>query len=140
MTTPPAGTRSLSERVAEEIRVVMLRRRITGAQLAARLNVSPAWVSYRLSGKQAIDLNDLEAIARILAVSVQSLLPNDPAERVLTIPGSPESPVIRTADRAHVATIMSPRGSAATPIHRPRRRPGRRDASPEFAVAGMVTQ
>lgn len=55
---------------------MMARRRITGQQLARTLGVSNAWVSYRLNGKQAIDLNDLERIAAVLEVDVQDLLPD----------------------------------------------------------------
>lgn len=53
----------------------MGRRRISGAALARELNVSPAWVSYRLTGTQPIDLNDLERIASVLGVDVTDLLP-----------------------------------------------------------------
>lgn len=73
--TPMERARSLTERVAEEVRAMMGRRRISGARLARELGVSDAWVSYRLSGKQPIDLNDLENIARALGVPVISLLP-----------------------------------------------------------------
>jgi transcriptional regulator with XRE-family HTH domain len=65
----------LTVQVAEEIRAMMARRRMTGAGLARTLGVSEAWVSYRLSGKQAIDLNDLERIADVLGVAPQDLLP-----------------------------------------------------------------
>jgi transcriptional regulator with XRE-family HTH domain len=65
----------LTVQVAEEIRAMMARRRMTGAGLARALGVSEAWVSYRLSGKQAIDLNDLERIAEVLAIAPQDLLP-----------------------------------------------------------------
>lgn len=66
---------ALTDLVAEEIRAMMARRRITGQQMARQLGVSNAWVSYRLNGKQAIDLNDLERIAGVLEVDVQDLLP-----------------------------------------------------------------
>jgi transcriptional regulator with XRE-family HTH domain len=65
----------MSVRVAEEIRVWMARRRVSGRALAKALGVSDAWVSYRLSGKQPIDLNDLEAIAGVLGVAPVELLP-----------------------------------------------------------------
>lgn len=65
----------LTVQVAEEIRAMMARRRMTGAGLARALGVSEAWVSYRLSGKQAIDLNDLERIAEVLGIAPQDLLP-----------------------------------------------------------------
>lgn len=75
MSKPEA--RPLTQRVGEEIRVCMIRRGINGKQLAAQLGVSSAWVSYRLTGSQPIDLNDLERIAIALDVSVMDLLPRD---------------------------------------------------------------
>jgi transcriptional regulator with XRE-family HTH domain len=66
---------TLSERVAEEIRALLARRRISGRSLASALNVSPSWVSYRLTGAQPIDLNDLDRIAEYLGVDVADLLP-----------------------------------------------------------------
>jgi transcriptional regulator with XRE-family HTH domain len=75
MTSLPTPT--LSDRVAEEIRAWMGRRRVTGATIAKELGVSAAWISYRLSGRQPIDLNDLAAIARVLDVPVADLLPAD---------------------------------------------------------------
>lgn len=71
---PETGT-TLSDRVAEEIRALMARRRVTGRELARRLSVSPAWVSYRLTGHQPIDLNDLDQMARALGVTATSLIP-----------------------------------------------------------------
>src|SRR5512142_1169877 len=68
---------ALSERVAEEIRAWMGRRRMTGATLSSKLGVSPAWVSYRLSGRQEIGLNDLQRIADALDVAAVNLLPRD---------------------------------------------------------------
>ncbi len=71
---------ALSRRVAEEIRVAMVRRGISGAGLARSLGVSQAWISYRLTGVQPIDLNDLERIARALQVEIVDLLPRAVAE------------------------------------------------------------
>lgn len=75
---------TLSARVAEEIRAMMGRRRVTGATIARELGVSQAWVSNRLSGQQAIDLNELERIADVLQVTPFDLLP-----RVVTTQDSP---------------------------------------------------
>lgn len=68
MLTDPVsnGTHSLTMHVAEEIRVALARRRMSQAALARRLDVTGAWLSYRLTGKQPIDLNDLEMIAAAL--------------------------------------------------------------------------
>jgi transcriptional regulator with XRE-family HTH domain len=75
MTQANERTATLSELVADEVRVAMTRRRMSGRELATKLNVSPSWVSYRLSGKQPIDLNDLLRIANALGVGVHELLP-----------------------------------------------------------------
>lgn len=75
MTQAHERTATLSELVAEEIRALMARRRASGRDLAGKLGVSPSWISYRLSGKQPIDVNDLMLIARALGVEVHELLP-----------------------------------------------------------------
>lgn len=69
--------RTLSDQVAEEIRVLLTRRRMSQRQLAQALGVSPAWLNYRLTGVQAIDLNDLQRIAEVLGVTILDLLPSD---------------------------------------------------------------
>jgi transcriptional regulator with XRE-family HTH domain len=70
-----SDTYTLSERVAEEIRAMLGRKRMSGRQLATKLGVSQTWMSTRLSGTTPIDLNDLEKIARVLDVEVTDLLP-----------------------------------------------------------------
>lgn len=82
-------TRTLSEAVAEEIRVAMVRRRVSGAKLAKELGVSAAWVSYRLTGVQPIDLNDLERIASVLGVTAVDLFPRSRREVTVTDPLAP---------------------------------------------------
>src|SRR5262245_18815116 len=67
-------TPKLSDRVAAEIRAWLGRSRIPGAELARRLGVSGAWVSYRLTGTQTIDLDDLERIAAALGIEETDLL------------------------------------------------------------------
>jgi len=47
---------------------------MSARKLALLLEVSPSWVSYRLTGTQTIDLNDTESIAAELDVSVGELL------------------------------------------------------------------
>lgn len=66
---------SLQSYVAAEIRAEMARRRVSQVDLASALGRSNAWVSVRLSGKQAIDLNDLEQMADALDVPADRLLP-----------------------------------------------------------------
>lgn len=79
MTQAHERSATLSDLVAEEIRALMARRRMSGRQLAMQLRVSPSWVSYRLTGTQPIDINDLHKIARALDVGIYDLLP--PADK-----------------------------------------------------------
>lgn len=74
----PHGVRpSLTAQVAEEIRVVMTRRRVRQSELARALSKSEQWVSVRLRGVQPIDLNDLQCIADVLGVAAADLLPRE---------------------------------------------------------------
>lgn len=66
---------SLSGRVAEEIRVLMLRKNITQRQLASELGMSVAALSYRLTGTQQLGVNEVEKIAGALGVDVADLMP-----------------------------------------------------------------
>ena len=120
--------RTLSDQVAEEIRVILTRRRMSQRQLAQALGVSPAWLNYRLTGVQAIDLNDLQRIANVLQVPVTALLPAvfRPNDR------SDASPV-RATPKPRPATTR-PKGRPANAATRPaspgpstRRRPARID-------------
>jgi len=86
MSSDVSHTRMLSEEVAEEIRVALVRRRMSGRQLARRLEVSPNWVSLRLTGVQAIDLNDLQRIAIVLDVDIADLLPRKGREASTRLP------------------------------------------------------
>jgi transcriptional regulator with XRE-family HTH domain len=112
---------TLSDKTAEELRALLARRRLSGRDLARRLDVSPSWVSYRLTGTTEIGLNDLERIADALDVEVAELLPlaDQPAEQVLTrrrrLPGS--YPIATTAatptqpDSHHIRPSVRPAGS-----------------------------
>src|SRR4051812_1322533 len=77
MTTTPVEAVPLRERVAEEIRVLLTRRRMSAAHLGRKLGVSQTWVWRRLKGETAFDLDDLERIAELLGVAVAELLPPD---------------------------------------------------------------
>ena len=106
MTNNAPGTATLSDLVAEEIRALLARRRTSGRKLAEQLGVSPSWVSYRLTGAQPIDLNDLARISAALDVDVTDLLP--PArnrEGRLITTASPQ------AERAHTSNDRSSRAT-----------------------------
>jgi transcriptional regulator with XRE-family HTH domain len=76
-TTPERRTATLSELVAEEVRAYMGRKRMSQAQLARGVGKTEMWVSLRLRGRQAIDLNDLMAIADVLGIDASELLTRD---------------------------------------------------------------
>lgn len=94
---PRTQTR-LADLVAEELRALLARRRISGRQLARELGESPSWVNFRLTGHTAIGLNDLQRIAEVLQVTPTDLLPSKPSDghgRVTAAyrPRSPRTPV-----------------------------------------------
>ncbi|GJF06553.1 hypothetical protein PSD17_55000 [Pseudonocardia sp. D17] len=66
----PSGSTALREQVAEEVRVWLARRKMSGAGLARALGRSQTFVQKRLDGRQAFDVDDLEAVARVLQVPV----------------------------------------------------------------------
>jgi transcriptional regulator with XRE-family HTH domain len=76
-TAPERRAATLSELVAEEVRAQMGRKRMSQAQLARGVGKTEMWVSLRLRGKQAIDLNDLMAIATVLGVDASELVTPD---------------------------------------------------------------
>lgn len=52
----------------------MARRRVTQTQLAAHMGVSQSYVSRRLLGQEAFDLDDLDVISAFFGVAVVTLL------------------------------------------------------------------
>jgi transcriptional regulator with XRE-family HTH domain len=93
---------TLSMRIAEEIRVLMVRKRVNQKQLAQRLDVSAMWVSGRLTGQTEIAVNDLPRIANALEVSVLDLLPKQ----------------VRTADSSATMDRNSPQPERPIPVQR----------------------
>ncbi|MFC7275274.1 helix-turn-helix domain-containing protein [Paractinoplanes rhizophilus] len=73
-TTPPR--RRLREHVAEELRVVLARRKMSGAELARRTGIKQSTMSRRMTGETAFDMDDLEAIASVLDIHVGDLFPH----------------------------------------------------------------
>lgn len=116
----PTHERALSVAVAEEIKVWMLRRHITGQQLAARLDKSAAWVSYRLNGQVDIKLSELEAIADALGVEITDLLPaRKPTHTSTPVSLSPHSLSHTAQPRPGHATATLTHQPTTTPITRP---------------------
>lgn len=74
MTQAHERTATLSQLVGKQIKLKLFLADMSGRDLAGKLGVSPSWVSYRLSGKQEIGLDDLLRIATALDVGVGELM------------------------------------------------------------------
>mgnify|MGYP003389884269 FL=1 len=93
----------MSDRAAEEIRVMLARQDITKSELARRLRVSHTWVTNRLTGQQEIGLNELGRIADVLGVPIADLLPREiraPNDRSATGRPAPHTVKITSPDIA----------------------------------------
>lgn len=64
---------SHAERVAAAVRSELARQRIPQATIAARLGISQAAVSRRLSGAVPFDVSELAAVADVLGADVGTL-------------------------------------------------------------------
>ena len=71
----PFDRLTYGELVAAEVRAQAARKRITGAKLAAALDMSAMSMSRRITGRQPFDIDELADVARVLGVRVQDLLP-----------------------------------------------------------------
>jgi transcriptional regulator with XRE-family HTH domain len=79
-TTEVPGSRgALRDRVAEEVRAMMGRRRITGAELARAIGVPQASLQRRLAGRYPFDVDLLEVIAQHFGVPVTAFFPQSRA-------------------------------------------------------------
>jgi transcriptional regulator with XRE-family HTH domain len=74
----------LHEYVAEEIRALLARKRMSATSLARSMQVSQTYVWRRLTGETAFDLSDLEKIAGLLEVEVVDLFPRRRGEATVT--------------------------------------------------------
>ncbi|GAA4681171.1 helix-turn-helix domain-containing protein [Phytohabitans rumicis] len=71
---PTVPTGRLRERAAEEIRVILARRRMSAAELARKTGIRQQNLSRRMTGETAFDLDDLEVIANALGIKVADLI------------------------------------------------------------------
>jgi transcriptional regulator with XRE-family HTH domain len=119
-------TTPLSARVAANIRALMAYKQMRQSQLARRIGKGEQWLSVRLRGVQAIDLNDLDLIAGALEIDPADLV--RPAGTAFTLRYNDEAFVPPTATlTGHRPTSTHP-GSTSRPQNRPTGRasgPGR---------------
>jgi transcriptional regulator with XRE-family HTH domain len=76
MTDGGSADRLLREQVAEEVRALLARKRMTGADMAIAIERSPMYVSRRVRGEVAFDLDDIQRIAEVLGVEIGDLFPH----------------------------------------------------------------
>lgn len=74
MDTPTASRTDLNQAVAAEIRALLARRRMRQSAFATQLGQTEVWVSRRLRGIQALSLDDLEGMCRVLRVEPADLI------------------------------------------------------------------
>lgn len=100
---------SLNERVAEEVRVTLARRRLSASELARRMGVTQPYISRRLTGDITISIDDLEKMADALEVEITALLPKK-VDRLTyaTLPG-------RLAPRSGKLLLGASHGDAGQP-------------------------
>jgi transcriptional regulator with XRE-family HTH domain len=67
----------LNKRVAQEIRAEMARQRVSQTALAEVLGRNQTYVSYRLTCKKPLTLDEVEEIAEVLRIRVDRLFPFD---------------------------------------------------------------
>src|SRR5262245_60778718 len=65
----------LNDLIAEEIRALLARRRLSASDLARMTGFTQRAISRRLTGEKVIDADDLDRIAAVLEVDVTDLLP-----------------------------------------------------------------
>jgi len=130
---PQSPATPLRAAVAEEVRALLGRRRMTAIELARRIGKSHTYVGRRLNGETAFDLDDLERIAVILSVSVTDLLPGRAPDR----PTDPDGYTDGRHDERHTSPYSTPgarpssRQDQARPAsHRPPSGPGRTSRLP----------
>ena len=113
----------MRELVAEEIRALLGRRKMSASELARRMGVSQKYMSRRITGETAFDVDDLNAIAAVLGVEVATLIPRRS--------GSSEGRLIRTVgtDRGEDQQLNVRKG-ALTERPRPNGHPKRTSPHP----------
>lgn len=114
---PMSNEPKLSAVAAEEIEVMLVRRRINKSGLARLLGVSHTWVTNRLSGQQEIGLNELQRIAAILNVEAVELMSRADEGRVVATAHVPSGTNERSGHLARRLRRGSSRTNAKRPAH-----------------------
>ena len=68
---------TLDQKIAEELRALLARRRMSARQLAADLGWGHMYLQRRMLGRVPFSMSDLYQLTKALKVPLQSLLPAD---------------------------------------------------------------
>lgn len=122
----------LSAAVAKEVRVLLIRRDMKQSEMAAKMGVTEMWLSRRLRGAQAIDINDLGRMAAVLGVEAADLLPRNDAGRLISTGGHTGHSPVGINDRSNQRTERTRPGGHPNhhSPHDTTRRPGRTAHAP----------
>jgi len=132
----PVSVAPMRELIAEEIRALMGRRKIGVSELARRIGISQPYLSRRLSGDVAIDVDDLDKIARELGVEMVDLMPKE-GRLITTVRDGANQAQVSNARKRHLTERPRPNGHPNRT--RPRdntRRPVRLTAAHAPSVSG----
>lgn len=132
-TTPPRGR--LREHVAEELRVLLARRKMSGAELARRTGIKQSTMSRRMTGETAFDMDDLEVIASVLDIQVSDLFPSRDRGSSQDFDSAPADALVT---KGHFSVDLADRVSPVTKPHptgRPNGHPKPRPPRPGSAAA-----
>jgi transcriptional regulator with XRE-family HTH domain len=75
MDVTPGSMPAMREYVSEELRALFARRRLSASQVARELGWKQMYLSRRMTGATAFDVDDLDALASYLQVDVRELFP-----------------------------------------------------------------
>lgn len=91
--------------------MLLARRNISAAELARRTGLKQPYISRRMAGEVAFDLDDLERIAEVLDVEVADLLPRPNEGHVVVAGGTPRRKITTpTARKPSVTDRTRPTG------------------------------
>jgi transcriptional regulator with XRE-family HTH domain len=91
MTVPLTDRVTLREAVAMELRSELARNRISASRVAFAIGKDQPWISRRLTGQVAFDLDDLDAITQVMGIS--------PSELMASAHETAKKPRVRIPDR-----------------------------------------
>lgn len=102
-----------TELVGEEIRLLCMRRHVSGKDLATVIGVSQVGVSRRMTGETPWDINELAAVAEAFGLPIAALLPPPSAAPV-------PAPRVRSrkAKLPHLDSNQEPAGQQVTGLRR----------------------